>query len=191
MPQIFWILCERCSTGLFYPKRKLLISLTVWQTAQLKHICVCWVVCCVLQWQIISCTFMTHGVFPLHAVIRQKATLANGLYSLIFLRRGMLSHGGCYSAYSATWRLVLLTLKGQHAHPLPLQNKCVFLLAFVCKAVWDHLFQGVTSIIHEPLLPRGSAHYIRSLYSTWPRVCFYVIASVCVFVRRMPTFMNV
>ena len=43
-------------------------------------------------------------------------------------------------------------------------------------SVCDHLFQGVVSIIHKPLLPRGSMRYIRSLHSTC--VCFYAQVSV-------------
>lgn len=44
-------------------------------------------------------------------------------------------------------------------------------VVFVCKAVCDHLFLNVVSIIHKPLSPQGSMRYICSLYSC---LCSYV-----------------
>lgn len=35
----------------------------------------------------------------------------------------------------------------------------------MCKALCDHLFQGIVSIIHNLLLSRGSMRYIRSLFN--------------------------
>lgn len=56
----------------------------------------------------------------------------------------------------------------------------VFLLVFMCRAVCDHLVQGVVSIIYRLLLPKGSVHSIRSLYVCLHALykCVYVFACV-------------
>lgn len=71
-------------------------------------------------------------------------------------------------AFPATWRLVSLVLKGQDVHPILLQHTFVF----VCKAVCDHLFQGIVSIIYKLILPRGSARTLHPLPLFNTHVCF-------------------